>query len=295
MTGIPKTCDMVFTICSSVLIFAGYAFAFSFEGCGRTPIAPHLETQDRILGGSEAIPGSWPWQAAVHVFNHVCGGALISDQHVLTAAHCTLYAPVIDVKVHLGSHTRNSEDEDEIWVPAEEICTHPNYRTYEKLHWINDLAIIKLSKKVKFTSKIQPVCLPSDFDELPNRSEVYVTGWGVTGGASGKSTTLKQLRTLSYTNERCSAVFSITVPDVILCGGHHEGSSCYGDSGGPVVYLRNDTWTLQGIVSGGPMGCGNDDEPLYFTKVSHYTKNLIDPYMKDTMQRPELRRICDIA
>ncbi|KAH9377512.1 hypothetical protein HPB48_013023 [Haemaphysalis longicornis] len=62
-------------------------------GCGRTAIPPKLDAEDRVVGGQEAVPGSWPWHAGLHSSpyfesNYFCGGALISDRHVLTAAHC---------------------------------------------------------------------------------------------------------------------------------------------------------------------------------------------------------------
>ncbi|KAG0441774.1 hypothetical protein HPB47_015852 [Ixodes persulcatus] len=58
--------------------------------CGRPSIAPFIEPEDRIYGGRFAVPGSWPWQAQLRLRGggHICGGSLISDQHVLTAAHC---------------------------------------------------------------------------------------------------------------------------------------------------------------------------------------------------------------
>ncbi|XP_040061614.1 coagulation factor IX-like [Ixodes scapularis] len=57
--------------------------------CGVSPIQPVLDPEDRIVGGATALPGSWPWQAQLHNWlGGFCGGALISDRHVLTAAHC---------------------------------------------------------------------------------------------------------------------------------------------------------------------------------------------------------------
>lgn len=58
--------------------------------CGRPSVEPQLEAEDRIMGGQPAVPGSWPWHVALHKhpMGHSCGGALITNQHIITAAHC---------------------------------------------------------------------------------------------------------------------------------------------------------------------------------------------------------------
>lgn len=68
---------------------------FVSESCGRPRIQPVLEDEDRVLGGTEAVPGSWPWHAGIYTNQlypaHICSGVLISERHVLTAVHCLTY------------------------------------------------------------------------------------------------------------------------------------------------------------------------------------------------------------
>lgn len=60
--------------------------AFALLECGRAPL--HTIKESKIVGGVSATAGSWPWQASIHLQFHICGGTLISDQWVMTAAHC---------------------------------------------------------------------------------------------------------------------------------------------------------------------------------------------------------------
>ncbi|XP_077511361.1 chymotrypsinogen B-like [Amblyomma americanum] len=269
------------------------AFAQSDAQCGVPEIPPQLDPEDRIYGGSTAVPGSWPWQAGIYTnsYQHFCGGALINDRYVITAAHCVWSKLSNTVRVHLGSHTRLATDDTEAVYKVEEVCAHPRFNPTKGNN--RDIAIVKLRESVNFTNTISPVCLPSHKEELPVGSKLYVTGWGATTRTRilKKSAELKQAMTEELRDENCPHVN----PDV-MCASHTFGSSCFGDSGGPVVHQRNETWTLFGIVSGGPWTCGDaSDSPLYFAKVSHYMDSFILPYMDPKTPRKAIRRICTIT
>ncbi|KAG0426348.1 hypothetical protein HPB47_026538 [Ixodes persulcatus] len=98
--------------------------------CGKPAIKPVLDVEDRIYGGSVAVPGSWPWQAQVYAGGHICGGALISDQHVLTAAHCVWNLSPSTFTVYLGSHHRWQSGASEVHAPVEETCVHPAWHRF---------------------------------------------------------------------------------------------------------------------------------------------------------------------
>ncbi|XP_026307901.1 chymotrypsin-like elastase family member 2A [Piliocolobus tephrosceles] len=110
--------------------------------CG-VPTYPPSVT--RVVGGEEATPNSWPWQVSLQYsssgsWHHTCGGTLIANSWVLTAAHCIRFSP--------------SENE--------------RY----------DIALVKLANSVSLTDKIQLACLPSAGTILTNNYPCYVTGWG---------------------------------------------------------------------------------------------------------------------
>ncbi|XP_077511356.1 chymotrypsinogen A-like isoform X2 [Amblyomma americanum] len=266
--------------------------------CGRPSVEPQLEPEDRIIGGQPAVPGSWPWHAALHKHGtgHACGGALITDRHIITAAHCVWSDQPGQqyIKVHLGGHNRDFRQGSEIWEEVEEICAHSSFKYHRKSSFKGDIAILKLKNKINFTNMVHPVCLPVSYEELGDGSHLYVTGWGRTGReGKNEAVELKQTLTKAMSTEACRDHSGRNLPATVLCGGHDYGSSCDGDSGGPVVHKMNGTWTLHGIVVGGPQQCGDEDEPLYFAKVSHYVRNFIDVYVDAQTSRKTLRKICN--
>ncbi|XP_037276201.2 LOW QUALITY PROTEIN: chymotrypsinogen A [Rhipicephalus microplus] len=273
VVGMGRDLALLLTLCSLALAQGNNA------KCGAPSIPPMLDPEDRIYGGYSAVPGSWPWQAGVytHRYQHFCGGALINDRYILTAAHCVWSRTSTIVRVHLGAYARRALDNTEVIYKVEEVCAHLNYKPSKRNS--SDIAIIKLRDPVTFTRTISPVCLPSHREELPLGSKYYVTGWGSTtrGKFIEKSRELKQAITeeLPQNESACSMM----MPE-LLCGTHDYGSSCFGDSGGPLVHRKNGIWTLYGLVTSGPYTCGDaSDYPLIFARISHYMDNFIAPYM----------------
>ncbi|XP_077551550.1 chymotrypsinogen A-like [Haemaphysalis longicornis] len=262
--------------------------------CGQTPIPPKLDEEDRIFGGSVAVPGSWPWHAGIFTNElfpkHICSGALISDRHVITAAHCLLKKTSKMLRIHLGAHDRGSVEAEAVSVAVDEVCFHKEYKPPHT----NDIAILTLKEAVNFTKTIGPVCLPKAMHELPENTDAYVTGWGRhKAGSDELAPQLKQLRTRTMWHKTCILDYAVNVPESVLCTGHDFGSSCKGDSGGPLVWNSGSAWTLEGVVSGGPVKCANPDDPLLFTKVSHQIDPFILPYLraKDVAEKHQICKI----
>ncbi|CAL1278302.1 unnamed protein product [Larinioides sclopetarius] len=157
------------------------------DNCGTT-----LFTKTRVVGGQVAEKGGWPWMAVVFVEKRNgarspdCGGALVTDRHVVTAAHCvvtgrgsTTMNPN-QLSVRLGAHDlRQSNEPDALDIPVEAVRRHEQFdpRTYK-----NDIAVLRLSRPVQFSNHTSPVCLP--FDSLTNEDLTgktsTVTGFGTT-------------------------------------------------------------------------------------------------------------------
>jgi len=263
----------------TILLFCSISRIYA--GCGEV----HFP-QPRVVGGHNASFGSHPWQAMLFVrkskrFFLPCGGALINEQWLLTAAHCVYSKSAKNFKVRLGDWNARAKIE-----PLEhedfDIELIKVNQDFHPKNFNNDIALIKLDRPVTFKKHIQPVCLP-DKDELLHDKTGYVTGWGRTMfKKSARPSILQQAEMKVISAEFCQLMFNgqgrkeTIYNDTMFCAGTAKGGidSCQGDSGGPFVVPLNDDssnqrYQLAGIVSWG-IGCAKTGLPGVYTKVSNY-------------------------
>lgn len=245
----------------------------------------------RIYGGENADIDEFPWLAMLQYENHrgerkySCGGSLINNRYVLSAAHCVVGEVEKKegnlVGVRLGEYDTTTEidcitlDGEQICadppidVPVEEKLAHPEYNEKSML---NDIALLRLDRDIQRTDFIQPVCLPaSNFKNSLAGDVNFVTGFGRT--LQGSRSAIKQkLGIKVYDQERCRTKFATKkaeiTPKQLCAGGDFAKDSCHGDSGGPLMKLQK-VWTLEGVVSYGNR-CGLDDWPGVYTRVQAY-------------------------
>ncbi|TMW53533.1 hypothetical protein DOY81_001410 [Sarcophaga bullata] len=209
----------------------------------------------RVMGGDFARRGEYPYHAAIFLgSSYGCGGSIISETFVLTAAHCVynrqpsqMYVRVgtIDLRTPVGQTVR-----------AKEFILHPQYNRPTK---DLDLALIRLSQPLKLGSAtVNKIELSTAPMNLPKGTVGIITGFGRVGGDMEKSSRLKYARVFVWTRDQCTPQNVPGLTEHMVCTGNPAGgvNSCKGDSGGPLAVDNK----LYGVISTG-FGCAYKNEP----------------------------------
>ncbi|CAB1333987.1 unnamed protein product [Coregonus sp. 'balchen'] len=177
---------------------------------------------DKIIGGYECKAYSQPHQVSLNVGYHFCGGSLVNENWVVSAAHCYQFR----VEVRLGEHNIKVTEGSEQFISSSRVIRHPNYSSY---NIDNDIMLIKLSKPATLNTYVQPVALPSSC--APAGTKCTVSGWGNTMSSSEYRTWVKaadknklqclNIPILSYSD--CNNSYPGMITNAMFCAGYLEG------------------------------------------------------------------------
>jgi len=247
--------------------------------CGNRKESPFVT---RVVGGVEAEINEFPWAALLSIKKGLtiqrCGGTLINDRFVLTAAHCVDKTDGIEVDIILGEHDTKDGSESK----ALRLKAVPPFVVHDKFkfsksrsagHVWYDFTLLELSSPVDFTQypHIRPICLPSTSGSAGDI--VTVAGWGntevdpltigdlVKGRGHSTSNTLQKIDLGLISRQECENIFrslQVEIRDVNLCAVSGAGDSCGGDSGGGMIRKTSPDddgyYEIVGVVSFG-IGC----------------------------------------
>ncbi|XP_017077322.1 serine protease grass [Drosophila eugracilis] len=227
----------------------------------------------RIMNGKDAVLRSAPFMAYLYNATDLfCGGSIINSRYILTAAHCIFPR----LKVRLGEHDTNSNPDCQgpnICSPRSEeyeIQMASRHAYYDESSIKNDIAVIKLTRNIRFNIHIQPICLILNPANSPRVNEYIAFGWGST--AFARTSNVLQTTVLKpYSRDYCNGFFGSLLTRNQICAGFDNRDTCKGDSGGPLVAKVNldgvNRYLQLGIVSYGPNKCMS---PGVYTFVPNY-------------------------
>ncbi|XP_061483883.1 enteropeptidase isoform X3 [Rhineura floridana] len=244
--------------------------------CNNKPCGKRLITQDhgtKIIGGSDAQEGAWPWVVSLH-FNSrpVCGASLVNNEWLVSAAHCVYGRNLKPAqwKAVLGLHTNlNLSYPQTVIQEINQIIINPHYNKRTK---DSDIALMHLQFQVNYTDYIQPICFPEKNKQFLPGTNCSIAGWGTTTNQGSVASILQEAEVPLITHEKCQHLMpEYNITENMICAGYDEGGidSCQGDSGGPLMCQENGKWLLAGVISFGRQ-CALPNRPGVYVEVSKF-------------------------
>ncbi|KAL3970190.1 G protein-coupled receptor [Sarotherodon galilaeus] len=231
--------------------------------------------ESSIIGGREAKPHSRPYMASLqYQEHHSCGGMLIREDFVLTAAHCKFENRGPSTVV-LGAHDISKKEKSQQRIKVAKYYPHPKFSG----KYDYDIMLLKLEKNATLNKFVKTIKLPKKNGKTPANVKCHVVGWGRTGDDLRPSNVLKEATEKTQFSSECEKIWGSTF------NFHHmictkftkkDGGVCEGDSGGPLICNKRPQGVTAFIMKD---NCNNPKYPHVFTKV-----NFFIAWMKEKMK-----------
>ncbi|XP_020745963.1 complement factor D [Odocoileus virginianus] len=224
------------------------------------------QPRGRILRGQEAPSHSRPYMASVQVNGkHVCGGFLIAEQWVMSAAHCLEDVADGKVQVLLGAHSLSQPEPSKRLYDVLRAVPHPGSRPETIDH---DLLLLQLSEKAVLGPDVQLLPWQREDRDVAAGTLCDVAGWGVVSHTGRKPDRLQHILLPVLDRATCNlrTYHDGTITERMMCAESNRRDTCKGDSGGPLVCGS----VAEGVVTSGSRVCGNRKKPGIYTRLASY-------------------------
>ncbi|ERL92187.1 hypothetical protein D910_09507 [Dendroctonus ponderosae] len=233
----------------------------------------------QIVGGNETGINEFPAMVGIVSFSTkslVCGGHIISDRYLLSAAHCVFQKDPNELAILAGDHNITSGD-DTLYSALYNINAYEIHPDYDSSIYANDIAILQTTKSIAFSQYVAPICLPFKYVDYDFSSQpVIVLGWGQLEFSGPTSDVLMMASLNVLSNDECSIIVSEALVPEEMCTFASGKDSCQLDSGGPLLWtdVVANRMHLVGIISHG-LGCASN-EPSVNTRVTQFLSWIVE-------------------